>query len=94
MSLTGNVYIISRRAWRIDDLESGSFEPILVSLDRDLINATFSNIRTNVLRDKDVVDFEGKPCDFEYKRKNWYYQYRIRAYELGKFNALGYRQGQ
>ena len=94
MSLTGNVYIISRRTWRIDDLESGSFEPILVSLDRDLINATFSNIRTNVLRDKDVVDFEGKACDFEYKRKIWYYQYRVRVYELGKFNALGYRQGQ
>ena len=92
MGKGANVYIISRRAWHIEDLECGTFEPILVSLDRAFATTTFNSVRSNVLRDKETTKFDGNVSEFGYHRKNWCYEYRIRVYELNKFDALAYKQ--
>lgn len=85
------ISIIFRRAHLLEDLESGSFEPIFLTMDRKTAVNTFINIRRSVCADLTTTYVSGNENEFEYRRKGWMYEYKIRDYQLDKFEVSGYK---
>ena len=81
------VFIISRRAYEQDDFDYGTYEPVLCTLNANNADKTFKNIYKSVLLDAESSNITCTDFSFEYKRKNWCYQYKLEEFELDKFQS-------
>ena len=92
----GKIYVIRYKAYEFDDLDTGSYDPIFISLDKDKVKEKFEDIKQNDINNLNrIVDrcFGGSaPEDYQVEEDttetfelwlgNWCYRYYIEEYDL------------